>query len=33
MKNCTIISIFLVIASLAGYRLISESIDDTKDFR
>lgn len=33
MKNCTLISIFLVIASLIGYRLISDSMDDTKNFR
>jgi len=33
MKNRTLCSILLVVASLVGYRLISDYIEDTRDFR
>lgn len=33
MKNKTLCSILLVIASFVGYRLLSDYMEDTRDFR
>jgi hypothetical protein len=33
MKNKTFCSILLVIASLVGYRLLSDYLEDSRDFR
>ncbi|SHG91308.1 hypothetical protein SAMN05421787_101652 [Virgibacillus pantothenticus] len=33
MKNKTLCGIFLVIASLIGYRLLSDYMEETRDFR
>ena len=33
MKNKTFWSFLLIIASLVGYRLLSDYLEDTRDFR